>query len=138
MTTYTVHVFREMRLKFTRIEAPSPLEAALRASSRTSDEAEEIDGWDGADLGALVDIEGDTDSRDSELIDFEPQQLMKAVPKLREALRGVLLYAESEWESLLECRRRDGAAEFDREVAACEAAIESARQIIAETEGMGV
>lgn len=48
-----------------------------------------------------------------------------------DALKAILPYAESELASLDECQRRDGGLED--EVAACEAAVEQAKSVLAQT-----
>ena len=93
MTKYNVHLFREMRLYFPNIEGNSPAEAARNASGSDTGEAEEIEDCNGEDLGALVDVVGDDDFGNSELIDFEPQRMLNAAPKLLAALQQVLAFA---------------------------------------------
>jgi hypothetical protein len=90
MTKYIVHLFREMRLSFPDIEADSPAEAARIASATDTCEAEDIEDCNGEDLGALIDVVGDDDFVNSELIDFEPQRHLKVAPDLITALRTVI------------------------------------------------
>lgn len=71
MTIYNVHIYREMRLTYERIEADSPEAAALIARDRLSEDADDIEDCDGEDLGALIDVVGDEDHEQSVSIDFE-------------------------------------------------------------------
>lgn len=88
---YNVHIYREMRLTFPGIEAPS-LEAAARlAADKPTLEAESIDDCEGDTLTALVDVVGDPEYAQSRFIDFEPARLQKAAPGMRAALQEVLL-----------------------------------------------
>jgi hypothetical protein len=90
-TRYIVHIYREMRLTFPGIEAPSPEAAACMAADKPTHDADTIDDCEGDSLTALVDVEGDTEYLQSRFIDFEPAQLQKAAPRLRAALQEVLL-----------------------------------------------
>jgi hypothetical protein len=90
MSLYNVHIFREMRLYFPGIEAENPQAAAAIASKRESGEAEDIEDCDGEDFGALVDIVGDEDFANSQLIDFEPKRLTDVAQRLLAALRTVV------------------------------------------------
>ena len=58
-TTYHVHLYREMRVTFSPIQARSPQEAAEMARQLSNDQAVSIDECDGEDLAALVDVAGD-------------------------------------------------------------------------------
>ncbi len=90
MTLYNVHLYREMRLTFERIEAPTPVEAAATARELDTADADEITSCDGETLAALVDVVGDDQYEQSVTIDFEPERLRKAVPELLEALEDLL------------------------------------------------
>jgi len=90
-TKYIVHIYREMRLTFPGIEAPSPEAAACLAADKPTHDADTIDDCEGDSLTALVDIEGDTEYVQSRFVDFEPAQLQRAAPRLRAALQEVLL-----------------------------------------------
>ena len=93
MTKYNVHLFREMRLYFPGIEADNPQAAAAIASQKESGDAEDIEDiedCDGEDTGALVDIVGEEDFANSELIAFEPKRLVDVALKLLAALRTVV------------------------------------------------
>jgi hypothetical protein len=87
MTRYNVHIYREMRLYYPAVEAESTAEAARIASQMETDKAAEIEDCNGDDLGALVDVVGDQDYANSEMIDFEPQRLAKAAPELLRLLK---------------------------------------------------
>ncbi len=58
MTSYTVHLYREMRLVFPDIEAPTHEEAARIASLKPTNDAEQIEDCEGLALSALVEREG--------------------------------------------------------------------------------
>src|SRR5436305_2984821 len=88
MTLYNVHLYREMRLVFERIEANSPEEAAAQARDRATADADDLADCDGETFAALVDVIGDTQFEHSVMIDFEPERLRKAAPALLEALKA--------------------------------------------------
>jgi hypothetical protein len=111
MTLYTVHLYREMRLLFERIEAETPEAAAAIARDRLTEDADDIEDCDGEDLGALVDVVGDDQYEQSVMIDFEDDRLRKAAPELLAACQMVV----DRWE-------RGDLAEAAR---ACSAAIAS-------------
>jgi hypothetical protein len=72
LTTFNVHLYREMRLFFPGIEAPSHEVAASWASQKPDDEAALIDDCDGETLAALVDVAGDEAFEHSRMISFDP------------------------------------------------------------------
>lgn len=78
MTLYNVHIYREMRLLFTEIEAESPETAAAIAGDKLTSEAAEIDECDGRTFAALVDEIGDSEYERSVMIDFEQDRLREA------------------------------------------------------------
>src|SRR5947209_16912657 len=86
MTRYNVHLYREMRLVFERIEAASPEDAAATARDLDTAEADDIESCDGETFAALVDVVGDTDYEQSRFVPFEPERLRQAAPALLEAL----------------------------------------------------
>jgi hypothetical protein len=86
MTTYIVHIYREMRLSFTDIEADTPAAAAVIARGKPTGDADDIDDCDGEDLSALVDLAGDEEYEHSVTIDFETERQRKAAAKLLAAL----------------------------------------------------
>ena len=90
MTLYNVHLYREMRLLFKRIEAETPEAAAAIARDRLTEDADDIDDCDGEDLAALVDVVGDDQYEQSVMIDFEAERLRKAAPELLAALVDLL------------------------------------------------
>ena len=92
MTIYNVHIYREMRLTYERIEADSPEAAALIARDRLSEDADDIEDCDGEDLAALIDVVGDEDHEQSVSIDFESERLRKAATEMLAALQ-----AASDW-----------------------------------------
>ena len=87
MTIYNVHIYRELILRFDRIEAEAPDAAASIARDKPTDEADDIDDCDGETFSALVDVVGDEKYEQSCLIDFEAERLRKAAPKVLDALR---------------------------------------------------
>ncbi len=80
--SYTVHVYREIRLRFDGIAARSPEEAADAACDMHFDDATEWSDCEGESLSALVDVEGDEEFKQSRIIDFEQGRLLKVAPKL--------------------------------------------------------
>lgn len=69
MPKYNVHIFREMRLYYPDIEAPTPQDAARLAVKKPTSEAQKIEDCDGVTIAALVD--GDPDFDPSQVVDFE-------------------------------------------------------------------
>src|SRR5262249_35138852 len=59
VTLYNVHLYREMRLKFERIEADTPEAAAAIARDKLTTDADNIDDCEGETFSALVDVIGD-------------------------------------------------------------------------------
>jgi hypothetical protein len=90
MTTYNVHVYREMRLVFGGIEAASPEEAAAIARNKPTEDADDFDDCDGETFYALVDVQGDKEHEQSRFIDFEAERLRLAAPRLLRACRMVV------------------------------------------------
>ncbi len=70
-TIYNVHVYREMRLYFPGIVAKSIKAAAHIAAGMPTRDAQTVEDCEGANIAALVDVEGDTEYRKSRLLDFE-------------------------------------------------------------------
>lgn len=125
MPLYHVHLYREMRLKYERIEAATPEAAAAIARDKITGDADLIDDeCDGETFAALVDLVDDEQFEHSVTIDFEPEHLRKAAPSLLEALIAVLPYARAEAEGLEGFRRDDEAVaqEADRAWTAVEQA----------------
>jgi hypothetical protein len=90
MTLYNVRVYREMRLYFPGIEASSHEEAAAKARDRLTEDADEIEDCNGEDLGALVDVVGDDQYEQSQMIAFEAERLRQAAPRLLEAVQDCI------------------------------------------------
>ena len=78
MKIFNVHIYREMRLVYSGIEAGSHEEAAAIARDKPTDEADSMDDCEGETFSALVDIQGDEDYEQSRDIDFEGEQMRKA------------------------------------------------------------
>lgn len=87
MIQYIVHLYREMRLSYTGIEADTPQAAAAIASGKPTADADTIEDCDGQNLAALVDVAGDEDYSESVTVDFEAERIRKAAPALLEALK---------------------------------------------------
>src|SRR5271157_1827596 len=87
MTEYIVHIYREMRLTYTGIEADTPEAASAIARGKPTDDADNVEDCDGENLAALVDVAGDEDYSQSRIIDFEGEKQRKAASKLLEAVR---------------------------------------------------
>ena len=90
MTTYNVHIYREMRLVYESITADTPEAAAAIARDKPTDDAVEIDDCEGETFSALVDVAGDEEYEHSRLIDFEEERLRKAARPLLAACRAVV------------------------------------------------
>jgi hypothetical protein len=87
MKTFTVHIYREMRLVYEGIDADSHEVAAAIARDKLTSDADEIDDCDGETFAALVDVQGDEEYEQSRIIDFQDERLRKAVPALLAALQ---------------------------------------------------
>jgi hypothetical protein len=90
MTTYTVHIYREMRLVFEGIEADSLEAAAAIARDMPTGDADDIYSCDGDTFYACVDVQGDEDYEQSRWIDFEEERLRTAAPQMLAALRAFI------------------------------------------------
>jgi len=93
---YNVHLYREMRLAYSGIEAASPEAAADKARDLATDQADSIDDCEGETLAALVDLVGDEEYSQTRLIDFEPARTCKshapgASPIVLVSVRGGLI-----------------------------------------------
>jgi hypothetical protein len=137
MTKFIVHLYREMRLSYTDIEADTPEAAAAIAAGKPTDDADTIEDCEGQNLAALVDTAGDDDYSQSVTIDFEPERIRNAAPKVLAALEAVLPFAESEHASLCECWRRDGEPVTELEAERCEVAIDKAKIAVAAAKAAG-
>jgi hypothetical protein len=78
MTTYNVHIYREMRFYFAGIEADTPEAAAQMAAGQPTCDADYSEDCDGENLAALIDVAGDEDYSQSVTIDFEAERRRKA------------------------------------------------------------
>jgi hypothetical protein len=70
MPIYNVHLYRELKLYYPGIEADTPEAAANTASGNSTESAASIEDCDGADIAALVDLQGDEEHLHSKVIDF--------------------------------------------------------------------
>lgn len=86
MKTYTVHLYRDIRMTFKNIEACSPAAALSIARDGDISDADDVED-SGKDLAAVIDMDGDADSSRSVTIDFEAERQRKAAPKLLAALK---------------------------------------------------
>ncbi len=68
MTSYTVHLYREMRLVFPGIDATTPEEAARIASANETAAAERVEDCEGLTYCALVDRDGDDGHAESQTV----------------------------------------------------------------------
>jgi len=87
MTVFNIHLYREMRLVYEGIEAASAEEAAAKARTFRTEDAVEIADCEGETLAALVDVVGDEEYENSQMIDFESQRMRQAAPETLKALR---------------------------------------------------
>lgn len=90
MKTYTVHLYREMRLTFTGITADTPEGAVASACDAASEAASHWEDCEGETFSALVDLDGDAEFEHSRVIDFPEGRLRQAAPKLADALDYLL------------------------------------------------
>lgn len=90
MTKFIVHLYREMRLSYTDIEADTPEAAAAITRDRPTGDADDIDDCDGETFDACVDVAGDEEYEHSRWIDFEAERIRKAAPALLRALEAML------------------------------------------------
>ena len=89
MTTYHVHLYREMRLVFGDIEADTPEMAATIARDKPTNDADAIEDCEGENLAALIDVAGDDEYEQSVIVDFEGERVRIAAPKLLDVLRWI-------------------------------------------------
>jgi hypothetical protein len=95
MTTYNVHLYREMRLTFEGIEADTPEAAAAIARDKPTGDADDIYDCEGESLSALVDVAGDEEYAQSGFIDFEAERQRKAARKLLTAPKAAREFLEA-------------------------------------------
>jgi hypothetical protein len=123
MTTYNVHIYREMRLVFGSIEADSQEAAASIAAEKPTTDTDSIEDCDGQSLAALVDVVGDEEYEQSRVINFEPERQRRAAPKLLHWLRVIVDRLDDHHERLSETEHTE---------------IELARAAIAEATAAGI
>lgn len=93
MTKYNVHLYRLMRHTFRGIKADSheaAADIARRVIPELCDYENSVEDCDGETFAALVDVDGDEHFHESREIAFENERLLKAAPKLLEALDCLL------------------------------------------------
>ena len=129
MTTYNIHIYREIRLVFSGIEADTLEAAAAIARDKPTEHADDIADCDGETFYACVDVQGDEEYLQSRWIDFEPERerlaagallsTLKAVAELRRKWRS-----QDEAETIDSIEYMDGldALELDAVIAGAEAA----------------
>jgi hypothetical protein len=125
MNIYTVHIYREMRLVFERIEAETPEAAASIARDKPTGDADDIEDCDGETLAALVDVVGDAEYSHSVTIDFEAERQRNAAPNLLTALKSLADQADED------CPEEHRSRHFRD-------ALEQARDTISEAETAGI
>jgi hypothetical protein len=125
MTKYIVHLYREMKLCYTDIEADTPEAAAEIARGKPTDNADNVEDCEGENLAALIDVAGDEDFSESVTIDFEAERVRKAAPKLLAALKFALEFLEA---------NDDGDDDVTSRIASAKAAIADAKAISILTE----
>ena len=103
MTTYDVHIYREMRILYRNIEADTPEAAAEACRDLPSRQGFDPVDCDGQTFAAVVDIAGDPHCDGKDIL-FEEGQLRRAAP----AQAVILDLAQSGLMTL-----GDGEAEFD-------------------------
>ena len=108
MTTYIVHLYREMRLTYTGIEAETPQAAAAIVREKATADADNVEDCEGQTLAALVDTAGDEDYSQSVTIDFEAEGIRNAAAKLLAASTYALEYLKA---------NDDGEQDLDESVA---------------------
>jgi hypothetical protein len=102
MPTYTVHVYREMRVTFTGLHASSPEEAASVAADLRTYSAEDVQDCEGENLSALVEVERrarprrHADVSDSKTIYFEAGRMVDTGPTMLKALEALLTNIEED------------------------------------------
>lgn len=82
MTTFNVHIYREIRLVYEGIDADSHESAATIARDKPAGDADAIEDCDGDTFYACVDVQGDEEYEQSRWIDFEPERERQATMKL--------------------------------------------------------
>ena len=92
MTTYTVHVYREMRLVYPGVNAASLDQAARIACALPTNEADEIEDAEGCTLCALVDVDGDAEYEHSRCIDTDVGKLLALAPELLRFLEDFVAF----------------------------------------------
>jgi hypothetical protein len=70
MPTFNVHIYREMRLTFSGIDAPDHSQAAEIARQQSTEDADSLDDCEGETMAALVDVAGDETHEQSQLVEF--------------------------------------------------------------------
>jgi hypothetical protein len=90
MSTYTVHLYREVCLTFIGITAGTPEEAAAVACGTESEACTRWQDCEGETFSALVDRDGDDQFEHSRVIDFPEGRLRHAATKLADALDYLL------------------------------------------------
>lgn len=89
MALFNVHIYREMRLFYPNIDANTHEDAARIANEKPTDEAVNTEECDGTTLSALVDVVGDTEFADSQMIDFQGGQFLSAGQAMLDALEEI-------------------------------------------------
>lgn len=85
MPMYTIHLYREMKLRFDDVIAPSAHAAADLAYEMPTGQAAAIGECDGETFSALADLADDENYEHSQMIDYPAERLRQAAPQLLEA-----------------------------------------------------
>lgn len=96
---FDVHLYREMRLNFTDIEAENHEAAATIARDLSLKVADDFDECDGETFYACVDVQGDELYEHSRWIDFDGERLRMAASKLLAACKVALAAMEAQLEA---------------------------------------
>jgi hypothetical protein len=124
MPTYNVHIYREMRILYQGVRAPTPEAAAESCRDFPSDAGCDPVDCDGQTFAAVVDLPGDNGlyHRSKDIL-FEEGRLRYAAPKLLTALKGTLFALDE---------NKDGSGPSKQ------TAIANARAAIVEAEPAGI
>jgi hypothetical protein len=131
MTIYNVHIYREMRLYFPGIQAESHEAAARIAAEKCTDEADDVEDCQGENLTALVDVQGDGEYLQTQIIDFEPTLLRDHAEELLRAVEALTEKADD-----LEAAIAGVTDQFENEVAGLSAAVTTAEHIVKAVRGL--
>jgi hypothetical protein len=119
------HIYREMRLYFPGIHVESHEAAARIAADTCTDEVDDVADCQGENLTAMVDVQGDADYRQTQIIDFEPTLLRDHAAELLRAVEALTEKVDD-----LEAAMAGVTDQFEDEVAGLSAAVTAAEHIV--------